>query len=557
MFTLGWPLPAWAGVLVTGAVRDRAGAVVARARLTAFDGAGSVVGQDVAGDDGTFAIDAVRPPTQVAVACAYCRGARVAVDPAEPVVIFVEHYSAVTASAPSPDDIRALPYRSAADIAALRPFTVVQAGRISDRGLDYEGATVVDGLPFYDAADGSDYSTLVPAHATAAFDATSPLAAPLYGGYAGAGAYDVVLHDSNTDTSRLDGGGAADAALRYASPAANAGYASSWDAGDHRQAADADAVFPFAGGRLNVTGVAMSDLTDNVAGAGLGYTTGSRRCLIEAAVTATQSGAASLVGAGANVRSRAPFGLELGVREARETSSESGAAGAQFDAAVYARAGGEIGAAALSAIAAYEHGGNATAQGTTEAGAFVASLAADIHVASRWSTHTGVLSNLRIPTLGELAADAPVAVGAHPQMLLEQAITYEDLRRLRISAETYTQRSTGSANGYTNGIGIDTAWQVAPQLTLRSWLLRANQSSLPIAGYPVAGVDVAPSPFAAPLTRELVWLTYGSGVRVDALLRGNGLEGDVRFPVSRLYAVAVGSAKYNGRRITTLGLTQR
>ena len=122
---------------------------------------------------------------------------------------------------------------------------------------------------------------------------------------------------------------------------------------------------------------------------------------------------------------------------------------------------------------------------------------------------------------------------------------------------TFTQRATGSATQDENGIGVDGAWQIAPQLSLRAWLLRANQSSLSTEYSPIT-YGLLPSPLlASALTRQLIWLSYDKYVRFDALIRGGALEGDVRIPVSPIYAFAIGTAEYNGRRVTTFGLTLR
>jgi hypothetical protein len=121
----------------------------------------------------------------------------------------------------------------------------------------------------------------------------------------------------------------------------------------------------------------------------------------------------------------------------------------------------------------------------------------------------------------------------------------------------FTARATGSATRDENGIGIDAAWQIAPQMSLRTWLLRANQSSVPTA-YSLGPNDPNPPPVSASaLTRSLIWLSYDKYVRFDALIRGGVLEGDVRIPVGAICAFAIGTAEYNGHRVTTFGLTRR
>jgi hypothetical protein len=545
--------------LVTGAIRDQAGAAIAGARVTAYDAAGHAVGTDVAIVDGTFAIAARAPAVQVAIACDYCRSVRRTLETGQPVVVIVQRFLAVTASGPAAADLRALPYRSAADIAPLQPFTIVNGQRISDRGLSYEGAVLVDGLPFYRAADADDLSRLVPAHAVAGFAAASPLNAPVYGGYAGAGIYDVRLSDPDLSTSRIDTGDASDIVAHAQTPSLDAGYAASSDSADDRQAASAGATLPFASGRLSFDAVDLADLATHGSGVGLRYATDSRRFATEAAVSATQSDAASLLTANALVRSRGPLQWEYGVRAMRATSTFDAAAGSQFDAALYVRAARQTRVSRLSATLAVDRGDDASIASVANGSrgtALIGSLADDLSLGSRWSAHTGAVSNQRIPTFAELSAAAPLTVATNRTVLFEESVTYTDLRRMRLTALAYTQRATGSATQHVNGIGLDGAWQIAPELSLRTWALRGNSSSISSAepGPPYDSHEL-PDVASAP-TRGLLWLSYEKGIRFDALVRGGALEGDVRIPLGA-YAFSIGTAIEAGKRVTTFGLSLR
>ncbi len=559
LLVLAAAAPACADTLITGAVRDQAGVAIAGARVTAYDARSQSVGSDVAIADGTFAIAGRTPPAQVAVACDYCRPARRAVEPGLPVVVIVERFSALTASGPSAADIRALPYRSAADSASLRPFTVVDDGRISDRGLGYEGTVTIDGLPFYRAADANDSSRLVPAHAVASLAVASPLDAPVYGGYAGAGNYDLRLRDPDLATSRIDIGDASDEVARVQTPTAGAEYAASSDAGNDRQAAGADAGLPLAGGRLELAAVGLSDAYLHASGAGLTYATDSRRFTTAATLSATQSDAASLVTAGALIRSRGPLQWEYGVRALRATSALDAAGGMQFDAALYVRAARQTGNSRFSATLAWDRGSDSSAAGAgsgSRGGALDGSVADDVNLGSRWTLHAGAVSNQRIPTFAELSAAVPLGVSPDRSLLVEQSVRYTDLQRLRLTALTYTQRTTGSGTQHVNGIGVDAAWQIAPQFSLRTWLLRANRASTSAPDPVSSPYDLIPPPgTAAALTRQLIWFSYDNGVRLDALVRGGALEGDIRVPINASAAFSIGTAAKNGKRITTFGLT--
>jgi len=553
-------VPASADTLLTGAIRDQDGVAVAGARVTAYDAAGKRAGTDIALSDGTFAIAAGAPAAEVGVACDYCRSVRVAVERGLPVVVIVERFAALTQSGPSAADIGALPYRSAADAASLRPFTVVSGDRFSDRGLGYEGAVLVDGLPFYRAADADDLSRLVPAHATAALASASPLEAPVYGGYASAGVYDVRLRDPDRSTSGFDLGEASDISVRGGMPDVAAGYAASSDAGDDRQAASIDATIPFAGGRLAFDGANLADLAQHASGAGLSYATDSRRFTTAVALSATQSDAASLATASAFVRGRGPLQWEYGARAMRATSGLFGAAGAQFDAALYARAARETGMSRLSTTLALDRGsdsGLAAASGLRGT-ALVGSLADDVRIGSRWSVHAGLVSSQRIPTFAELSTAAPIALAADRSLLFEQSVDYSDLRRLRLTAIAYTQRTANASTQHVGGVGINAAWQIAPRLALRTWILRGNRSSAPATDPRAPYAPEVLAGTASALTRQLIWLTYEkTGVRFDALIRGGPLEGDVRIPLDARAAFSIGRAVYSGRRVTTFGLALR
>jgi hypothetical protein len=583
-----------AGTLLTGAIRDRSGAPVAGARVTGFDAAGRAVGVDRSAPDGTFALDASAQPAAIGIACDFCAPVRRAVEAGEPVVIIIERYAAVAAEGPSAEDLRALPLRSADGAASLLPFTLGGNGDgsagIANRGLAPYGAVAIDGLPFYDAADGSTAAPLVPAHAVAALTAISPLEAAVDGGYASAGTYDFELHDPDLPTSRFDLGAASDAIGRFGGSEWEAGYAASGDPGDNRQAADATANFALAGGRFAATALDTDGDGQRAAGAGLAYARSAGRFPVSAALSATQTGDSSLVTFAAQTGSRDPAGLQIGVRAIRATGTSAGIAAAQYDAAAWAAAIRPTALGRLGATLAWDHGSDAGIGGGSAGSALVGSIADDLRLDAHWSTHLGTVSDLRIPTFAEVAAFAPAWVAVDRSVLFENSVTYSDLRRLRIGVESYAQRTTGPAAGTVNGLGIDAAWQLAPAFAVRSWLLAANQTPAPSAGPYVTSISPLPdagSPYAVfALTPDasrpaatpgraassqryppaaatshrapsLIWLTYEKWVRVDVLDRGGAIEGDVRIPLGKLYAFTLGTTRYDGRRITTFGVTLR
>jgi hypothetical protein len=320
----------------------------------------------------------------------------------------------------------------------------------------------------------------------------------------------------------------------------------------NRHGANLDGALPFAGGQLAFDALELGDDAHHAGGAGLAYDTDSRRIHTAAAVAATEFTGSSLVSASAQLRDRGSIGWEIGARAARATSSVLGGSGQQFDAAVYAADERQFGPVHVAATLALDRGSDANGALGARATAALGSLGADVQLSPSWSAHAGAVSNLRLPTFVELA---PGKAGGDRSTLVEASLTFADLRRLRITQSAYTQRTTNAATSRVYGIGIETAWQIAPRISLRGWFLRANQAFT--TDYPAAGSDLAYTANGAPLARRLTWFSYDGAVRIDALVRGGKLEGDIRIPFDALDAFTLGSADDNGRRVTTFGITRR
>jgi len=241
-----------------------------------------------------------------------------------------------------------------------------------------------------------------------------------------------------------------------------------------------------------------------------------------------------------------------------------------------------MGGAHVAATVAWDTGSDTWSGADARGSALIGSLDGDVRLGARWTAQAGGVSNLRIPTFAELPNSGP-AVPVDRSVLAEVSLAYTDLQRLRVAASAFRERTTGTGAGTVAGLGIDTAWQIAPALALRSWLLAANQTiALPtpsvaapsvvargamsaVPGSPLDAYGSAP-PAATALEdtaafanvdRRLMWLTYESGIRVDALVRTGPLEGDVRIPIGGPYAVTLGTAEYAGHRFTTIGVTRR
>jgi hypothetical protein len=58
--------------------------------------------------------------------------------------------------------------------------------------------------------------------------------------------------------------------------------------------------------------------------------------------------------------------------------------------------------------------------------------------------------------------------------------------------------------------------------------------------------------------RDVVWLTWDAPTRFDLLVRGGTLEGNVRVPLGRRYALTAGShLRSDATRMLSIGLISR
>jgi len=540
------PLPAFAGTLFTGAVRDRDGAAVLGARIIAYDAAAHALGEGRVAADGTFAFETDFDPAFVVVTCAYCVRTRALVKPNEATIVIVKRFAALRDRAPSTDDLAALPYRSASELAALVPYATVTAANIADRGLDRgRGAIVLDGVPLYRATDGLPTSDLIAPYTIASLTARSPLAAPTYGTYAQGGIVDVTT--LGTPFARIDGGNATDFVTRAQTQTIRALVATANDGGDIRRNATIEADLPFAGGRLRARALSLADLASSLSGAVLGYTTASRRAIVATTIAARTGGGESLAWGSATVSTRGATPLSLGLRASRASGVlPDGSTGVQSTQALVLDATANGPTSRLQATLAYDRNGDALRFGSLQANGLTASVSEDIRVGERFVVHGGVLRDLRVPTLLE----AESAASPDRSVLVESSFTYTDLARLRVTAVAYHERITNFAKRDLSGVGIDGIWQIAPALVLHAWTLETMTRTTP---------DVVPqNRYGGPLDthRRVVWLTAGETLRVDAILRGGAFEGDIRVPFGA-FAATVGSSIRAGVRVTTLGVSTR
>lgn len=540
--------PALADELLVGAVRDQDGAIVAGAPVTAFDAAGTAIGRDRTAPDGTFALAVPVRPAAVVVEAAYAEPVRV-VPPAgdRPLLVVVRHRRAADL-APSPADLAAVPSGALPALASLAVYHVAYPGSISERYLGRgRGSVLVEGLPFYRRSDGADASLLLPPHATGALQLDPPSLAPWYGDRAIGGIVDARLVDG------VDAGRATDRDLSVRGGSAVRGAAAtSWDDDGSRFVGAARATFAAGPFRAETVAVAGDAPRTRYGGGGATLRLATQRN--DLALTAQLTGDDGNVGASdahgtvaafaLDAAGRGPNALALRVRLRDENGSIAGDASAHRDAAlVIGVTRGD--AVRVGASLALAYGRDHTLElGSFEAGALLPTLTVDAALGERWSGHLGFVEG----TLG--TPGTALARGT----LGEASIRYADRRRFVGELIAYAE-GDAAPRASTRGVAAAVGWELAPRLSLRSWIL-GDGDTVDAVGYPYAAVPLAAQQRV--IRRQTAWLTWDAPVRVDLLLRAGSLEGGFRAPLGERFALAVDAGRsVNGGRLVSVGLTFR
>jgi hypothetical protein len=543
--------PAGADELLTGALRDQDGAVVAGARVDALDTSGRPVAHDRSAADGTFAVSAAVRPAVLIVRADNSDPLRIVVPAQGPVTAVVPRHRAAD-RVPSAADVAALPAGSVAELGTVVPYRIAFPDLLGDRWLARgRGVTTIEGLPFYRRADGADGSGLLPSHATGGITARDPLDALFYGDRAGGGVIDAQLFD-RADTTRATSG---DASLLIGRGTALLA-ATSWDPDGERRVAAARAagnLGPLAGSVVALTG----DLPGgHYAGIGADLRGASRALGVHVALAATRDvgdaipDTGSVVSLVADAGAPGPNALAVRARWRDERGVLDGLAADHRDAAlVIGTSRGGDGATRFTAALALTYGSDSGyTPAPQHALALLPSLSADAPLDRRWSLHAG---------LGDSTLGTPGAAIARAS-LGEVGLAFNDRRRLHFDFLVYAEGDQTPA-AMTRGFAGDIGWEVAPRLSLRAWSLRDSdvqqtyRSEYP-GGPPTDIVSVA-----RPFRRDLVWLTWDAPVRVDLLLRAGALEGNLRVPLGGRYTLTLGSARrlVTGKRELTVGLVGR
>ncbi len=554
------PAVARADELVVGALRDQDGAVVAGASVTAIDGRGGVLARDRSAADGSFALSTATRPAAVVIVARYADPLRVAV-PADgsPIAAVVRRHRAADL-VPSAADVAALPAGTLGAVAEVAPYRIAVPGVISDRWNDFgRGVTTVEGLPFYRLGDGADLTALLPAHAFGALGVTDPLEALWYGDRAGGGVVDARLFD-RADADRLTD---RDAAFTAGSDPAGL-LATSWDADGERRLVSARGSADLGPVHSAVVALLGDAPGTHDAGAGLELRAATQRTDLAARfdVTASDAGTlrdvadnGSVVDAIFDAAGRGPNAIAVRLRWRDERAEFGTVDFAHRDAAlVLGTTRGN--AVRVTAAVALGYGGDVPPRRSVSGGdsydapatsafAVMPSLTANAALDSNWTLHAG---------FGESTLGTPGSALARSS-LGELGVAYDDRHRLRAEVLAFAQGEAAPA-GLNRGVGVSLGWEIAPRVSLRAWSLRDVEGfnvSVPLYAFgpPVTLAE------SARFDRDLVWLTWDAGARVDLLVREGALEGNLRVPIATRYALTFGSyRRAGGTRTFSAGIVR-
>jgi hypothetical protein len=543
-------LPAIADELVVGAIRDQDGAIVAGAGIAAFDAAGRVLGQDRSAADGTFALATPTRPVAVVITARDADSLRLPV-PADgsPLAAIVRRHRAADLI-PSVADIAALPAGSLSALAEMVPYRVAFPTTISDRWLARgRSVTTVEGLPFYRRGDGGDATSLLPSHAIGSLGVRDALQAPWYGDRAAGGIIDARLFD-RADTLRATNG---DAAVALGS-GHSALAAASWDPDGARRlfAARASETFgPVSADAVALVGTAPG-ATYGGAGAQLRasgrlYDFGAHVAISadDASTNATRNDG-SVTDFAADASGRGPNAIAVRARWRDERGMLGTSDAEHHDAAlVFGTSRGNV-VRATTALALTYGDEHSYETGTQRGYALLPSLAIDAPLGANWSAHAGAgASSLGTPGY----AIARSSLG-------EIGVAYADRRRISAELIAYTEGTTAPI-AVNRGFAAELGWEIAPRVSLRAWTLRDGDALDALTpAYP--GGPLQTIVVRRRFYRDVVWLTWDAPARFDLLVRAGLLEGSVRVPLGRRYALTAGSfVRSDATRTLSFGLISR
>ena len=584
--------------LVVGVVRDRSGSAVVDAKISAFDAAGRTLAVARSTEDGTFAL-AAPGAGRLRIECAFCRAVDYRITAGEPAIVFVQRFDALLSDGPSARDADALPYAHSESTLSLTPFVVladssgVVAGPfVSDRGLSRAGGLIIDrGVPNYDFAGGLSPFLTEPSRSTDEFTAAGAGSALRYGDRAGAGTFSI---EAPQPRGVLVAGGS-DAIERAGSESQFAAFdtSASYNTIEQRALAAAGVRFPIADGSIAATVSAARGRLAPFEDASLdaAFTAarisgqvirayriygdvaldrGSYRAVLPNSVTAAWTDESLHAGI-ATLGMTSAF-LEVAARHSSGTyvalpfvdTTRGAASQMQVTAGVTSHSAISDVVAGISALDVAYSGGPTDpeyAASTRAAGALVLSPSLDyaLRAGDRWTIGILTASTFRLPTLLERYARPPVrnVLDLNRNALAQTTIAYTDRSRVRASVTAYRQNTRGLDTGTVSGVGAAVAWQAAPHVSVRTWLLHEVDTTSPQPSV----LRLTPSHIDAVVGSG--WLTYDSGwFRADAMYRREILDTaavahfDYSFsvPVNPRLDWFIGSEVRHGERFTDVGI---
>ena len=581
--------------LVAGSVRDVTGRPVAGATVSGRTANGTVV-TDTTATDGTFALEGNGLIT-VRVSCRFCQAVQVPVGSDGTVVAIVRRFEALEGGGPTPEDLAALPYDRVESDLALAPFTILENSKgvipgpqVSKHVLQSGGGLIVDaGLPTYDISTGLSQLLTTPARYIQSVAALPQSDAFAYGDLADDGSFAIDPGGQGHDATLTAGDGLiARAGLSNDTLALSGG--SSSDGTEQRRRADAAFTSPIPQGQIDLalTGSderSFRNLTNDVNAGFVGVHADAERTQsfterLEAYADRgsygaqyfgyalrsswSDSGASFSVHADTNV---APFAT-LGVRTSAGNydAASLGIPGlAATLAQVQAIAG--VGAQAKTYDITVAIGGyNLTYAGgsygkSVGASTFVGSPTIDVRLTpdDHWSFDLSQTGSFRLPTFAERYGDGNANyLAIDHDSTFESTLGYTDTSRVTYAVTALVRNTHGLDTGRIASVGESIAWQIDPNLSLRTWWMHVapNQTA------DDDGLHFG----AAPRTANVgsAWLSYqaGAGLRIDAIWRQDllnyvpdaHLDESLSTPLTARLRWYVGSERLVGVRSITAGI---
>ena len=576
----GTPARAQEAALAVGQVRDTQGVALVGARVTALGAAGATVGEGAVDPAGSFAFEVRAPALRLRVRCAYCRPAGVAYHAGDIAIIIVARYHAVARLDPSPADYAALPYDRLADAIALRPYVVelTRGARVlalSDRGLNAGHGLLLDsGISAYDRSDGTMNLWSFPARYVAGVHVADAEQAYRYGSYAGGGTFSVDAIGAGASGVRVNGGATQDARVSALTGASALLFGASNDGVQTAARSDARTQFRLGNGGLTLAGALARSAfgvprefvhwSSRAASARYATAFGPYRAEAGFAIDSGETVASARDAWSGNalharITRAGAVSLEAGY-VGRRTKNDTGAGAipTQAQNEIYLHAASGLASTHIdAALAAFS-----LAVPGAQAFAVTPQLAVDQDLSAGFRLH--------LAAVGSLQAAPPLVQGLEYRsglhVLRDTIYTGElqwtDVRRLRAAFTLFSEAAGGAARRY-GGWGARLAFQVTPEVAVRTWALRGTTSfSGGAYDYAVPGPGEAGA--AALTAREVVWLTYDrpSGVRFDLVYARNGgpgtsrrhVDADMLIPIAPLLRLYTGTSYVNQQRRYEFGL---